>query len=201
MVFEFGEEMTQPQAVYTVVTNTTPVTVPQLFDAVGEEIVARWQTLGITDDKIQWQYGEECDALIPEFAPMLVYKAIAIATGKTSQTIRKAYATYKCYTKEQREKYNLVPYSVFAHARMLDNKESILDYYMEHQSTPDEIEEKYPVVANPEIESEFNRYGIDRIFYSIFREVFGLDVISKSQVIEHIKGIQRIIREANQVTK
>lgn len=189
--------MNQQKAVYTVVKNTTPFTVPQLFDAVGEEVVARWQTLGIADDKIQWQYGEECEALIPEFAPMLVYKALAIATGKTSQTIRKAYYTYKAYDAEIRKKYNLVPYSVFAHARMLDNKEAVLDYYMEHQSTPDEIEEKYPVVGSKELEQEFQSYGIDRIFYSIFREVFGLDVISKSQVIEHIKGIQRIIREAN----
>ena len=181
----------------TVVSDTTPVTVPQLFDAVGEEVVARWENLGNADDLIQWQYGEECEALIPEFAPMLVYKALAIATGKTSQTIRKAYYTYKAYDAETRQKYKTVPYSVFAHARMLDNKTAVLDYYMDHQSTPDEIEEKYPVVANPEIEKEFNRYGIDRIFYSIFREVFGLDVISKSQVIEHIKGIQRIIREAN----
>lgn len=181
-----------------VVKNTT-VTVPQLYQAVGEEVTARWEALGQTDDKIQWQYGKEADDLIPEFPAMTVYKAIAIKTGKTSQTIRKAYYTYKAYTNEQREKFHLAPYSVFAHARMVDDKEAVLQYYVDHQSTPDEIEEKYPIVDNKEIEAEFKRYNIDRIFYSVFREVFGLDVISKAQVIEHIKGIQNIIREANEV--
>lgn len=179
------------------VTNTTPVTVPQLYAAVGEEVVARWQTLGITDDKIQWQYGEECEMLIPEFSPMLVYKAIAIATGRTIQTIRKAYYTYKAYTKEQREKYNIVPYSVFAHARLTDEKEEVLKYYMEHQSTPDEIAEKFPIIENKELEAEFKGHGFDRLFYSVFREVFNYDVISKSEVLKHIKAIQDIIREAN----
>ena len=181
----------------TVVKTTTRVTVPQLYQAVGEERVARWQTLGIADDKIQWQYGAECEEIIPEFPAMLVYKAIAIATGKSSQTIRKAYATYKAYTKEQREKYNLVPYSVFAHARMTEDKEAVLDYYIEHQSTPDEIEEKFPIVDNKEIEADFKKTGVDRIFYSVYREIYGLDVISKSLAIEYIKKLQEIIREAN----
>lgn len=179
------------------VQNTTPQTVPQLLEAVGEKVVARWQTLGITDDKIQWQYGAECDALIPKYKPMLVYKAIAISTGKTTQTIRKAYYTYKAFDAATRQKYNIVPYAVFAHARMADDKLAILDYYMEHQSTPDEIEEKYPVGGDPEIEKEFKEVGIDRTFYSVFREIFGLDTITKSLIIEHIRKIQDLIREAN----
>ena len=180
-----------------VVENTTPQTVPQLIDAVGERTVARWQTLGLTDDKIQWQYGAECAALIPKYSPMLVYKAIAIHTGKTTQTIRKAYYTYKAFDEATREKYNLVPYAVFAHARLADDKEAILKYYMDHQSTPDEIAEKYPVTADPDIEKEFQEVGVDRTFYSIFREIFGLDTITKSLIIEHIKKIQELIREAN----
>ncbi len=182
-----------------VVKNTNPVTVPQLYQAVGEEVTARWEALGQTDDKIQWAYGKEADEIIPEFPAMTVYKAIAVKTGKTSQTIRKAYYTYKAYTDEQRERFHLAPYSVFAHARLTDNKEEVLQYYVDHQSTPDEIEEKYPVVDNKEIEAEFKRYNIDRIFYSVFREVYGLDVISKAQVVEYIKKIQQIINEANEV--
>lgn len=183
----------------TVVKNTTPerVTVPQLLLAVGEKVIARWEALGQTDDKIQWQYGAEADALIPEFPAMVVYKAIAIKTGRTSQTIRKAWYTYKAFTPELRERYNLVPYSVFAHARMKDNPEEILKYYVEHQSTPDEIEEKFPIVEDEDIETAFKSAGIDRIFYSVFREVYGYDPFLKARVMEYIKEIQTIIREAN----
>lgn len=183
----------------TVVKSTTPerVTVPQLLEVVGDKVIARWEALGQTDDKIQWQYGAEVDALVPEFPAMTVYKAIAIKTGRTSQTIRKAYYVYKAYPAELREKYNVVPYSVFVHARMTTDKEAVLKYYTEHQSTPDEIEEKFPIADNEEIENEFTRYGLDRIFYSVFREVFGLDPFLKSRVVELVKEIQDIIRSAN----
>lgn len=182
------------------VKNTTPerVTVPQLLLAVGEKVIARWEALGQTDDKIQWQYGAEADALVPEFPPMTVYKAIAIKTGRTAQTIRKAYYTYKAFTAEQREKYNLVPYAVFAHARLKDKPEEVLKYYVEHQSTPDEIEEKFPIIeGEEEVEAAFRVERLDRIFYSVFREAYGLPPFLKARVIEHIKDIQEIIREAN----
>lgn len=179
-------------------TNPAPVTIPQLYQAVGEKVIARWEALGQTDDKIQWQYGAEADALIPEFPAMTVYAAIAKKAGKTSQTIRKAYYVFRAYSKEQKEKYNLVPYSVFAHARKMDNREDVLKYYVDHQSTPDEIEEKYPDIEDAEIEEEFNRFGLDRIFYSVFREIWGLAPAQKSRVMELVKEIQDIIRKASQ---
>lgn len=182
------------------VKNTTPapVTVPQLYAAVGEKVTAKWEALGQTDDKIQWAYGAEADALIPEFPSMTVYAAIGKKAGKTSQTIRKAYYVFRAYSSSQREKYNLVPYSVFAHARKMDNREDVLKYYVDHQSTPDEIEEKYPDIEDADIEEEFTKFGFDRIFYSVFREVWGLDPFLKSRVMELVKEIQDIIKKANE---
>lgn len=179
-----------------VVKNTTPerLTVQQLLAVVGDKVIARWEALGQTDDKIQWQYGAEADAIIPEFPPMVVYKAIAIKTGRTSQTIRKAYYTYKAFTAAQREQYNLVPYSVFAHARMKDNPEEVLKYYVEHQSTPDEIEEKFPIVEDEEMEKAFKAAGLDRIFYSVFREMYGIDPFLKARIMDNIREIQDILR-------
>jgi hypothetical protein len=80
---------------------------------------------------------------------------------------------------------------------MTTDKEAVLKYYADYQSTPDEIEEKFPVSDNEEIENEFIRFGLDRIFYSVFREVFGLDPFLKSRVVELVKEIQEIIRGAN----
>lgn len=186
--------MTEPR----LVKNTTPsVTVPQLLEAVGEAVTARWETLGLTDDKIQWQYGKEADELIPEFPAMTVYKAIAIKTGKTSQTIRKAYYTYKAYTQATREKYHLVPYAVFAHARTQKDPLVVLEHYVNNQASMDEIEKVFPVVEDEAVEKEFQSFGLDRIFYGVFREVFGLSPFLKARVMEHIKEIQIIIREAN----
>jgi hypothetical protein len=85
----------------------TILTVPQVYELVGDDVVRRWERLGDMDSKIHWQYGAEADALISEGVPsMLVYKAIAIKVGKSSQVIRKAYYTYTAFTKETRAKYD-----------------------------------------------------------------------------------------------
>jgi len=93
--------MSQPAAAYVVDSNNPKhaVTVPALLELVGETTRAKWRAIGDMDSKIHWQYGAEADALISEGYPaMVVYKAIAIEAGKSSQTIRKAYYTFTSFT-------------------------------------------------------------------------------------------------------
>lgn len=171
-------------------------TVPQLFELVGEKTCARWEELGRLDSKIHWNYGIEADQLIAEgIHAMLVYKAIAIKAGKSSQTIRKAYYTYKAFTAEQREKYKLCPYSVFAHARTQKKPEVVLQYYLDNMASVDEVETVFPVIEDEEFEKEFSSKGYPRMFYGIYREAYGIDPFLRARIEEHLQGIAEILKQ------
>jgi len=173
-------------------------TVPQVFQLVGEEVCARWERLGEIDSKTHWAYGMEAEALIAENVPaMIAYKAIAIKAGKRSQTIRKAYYTYKAFNDEQRKKYDLCPYSVFQIARSQDEPEKVLQEYIDKQASVDEIEISYPEITNRELENEFKARGYPRIFYGIYREIFGIDPFLKARVLEHLQDINEILEQVN----
>ena len=176
----------------------TIATVPQVYELVGDDVVRRWERLGDMDSKIHWQYGAEADALISEGVPsMLVYKAIAIKVGKSSQVIRKAYYTYKAFTKEMRDKYELCPYSVFQIARTHEQPEAVLIDYIENNASVDEIEVKYPVVTDKDIEAEFTQRGYSRMFYGVYREIYFLDPFLKDRCEDCIREIEAILKEAN----
>ena len=174
-------------------------TVADVFQLVGDATCTRWEELGRLDSKIHWSYGAEAEQLIAENVPnMLVYKAIAIKAGKRSQTIRKAYYTYKAFSPEQREKYNLAPYSVFQHASTCKNPEKVLQHYIDNRASVDEIEFVFPPTSeNEALEKEFDQLGYSRIFYGVYREVWGLAPAIKKRIIGYINAIQRLINEAN----
>lgn len=174
-------------------------TVSDIYQAVGEEVTARWEALGQTDSKIHWAYGAEADALIPEFPAGVVYKAIAKKAGKSSQTIRKAYYTFLAFDAETRAKYDLCPYSIFQHARTQDKPIEVLDHYINNRSSVDEVETVYPEIEDKTLVDEIKKEGLDRgLFFGIFREIFGLDDFSRARVIEYLKEIQLIIKKANE---
>lgn len=183
------------------VQNTTlplVTTVPQVFALVGDEVCARWEALGQADSKIHWQYGAEAEALIAESIPaMLAYKAIAIKAGKRAVTIRQAYYTYIAFTDEQRAKYELCPYSVFRIARSQDDPEAVLKHYIDTRASVDEMEITYPENADKDIENEFQRRGYPRIFYGIYREIWGVGDFLKARAIELMNELSEIIKEAN----
>lgn len=174
-------------------------TVPALFDAVGEDVCNRWVAIGNTDNKVHWQYGLEAEALISEGARVgVVCKAIAIKAGRSSETVRKAYYTYTAFTAAERKQYDLCPYSVFQHARTQDEPLKVLQYYIDHQSSVDEIETVYPEIGT---DKEFDKYfaatKLPRIFYGIERELYGIDPIWKQEADEHIRQLAEIIERVN----
>jgi len=173
-------------------------TVPALLNAVGEETCNRWVALGQTDSKIHWAYGREVDALVSEGAKVgIVCKAIAVKAGKDSQTIRKAWYTFKSYTDEERKEYDLAPYSVFQQARTQENKIEVLKYYIENRASVDEILVKFPEVEDKEFDAYFKSTNLPRIFYSIERELWGIDPVWKQEADGHIKSLREIIEKFN----
>lgn len=174
-------------------------TVPALLEFVGETVQNRWVAIGQTDSKVHWQYGKEAEALISEGARVgVVCKAIAVKAGRSSQTIRKAYYTYTSFTAEERKQYDLCPYSIFQHARTQEKPLEVLQYYIDHQSSVDEIETVYPEIGE---DAEFDKYfastKLPRIFYGIERELYGINPIWKQEADEHIRQIIEIIEKAN----
>lgn len=173
-------------------------TVPEVFALVGDEVCAKWEKLGDMDSKIHWQYGMEAEALIAEgVRAMLVYKAIAIKAGKSSETIKRAYYTFCAFTAEQRKQYDLAPYSVFRHAAQCDDPESVLRHYIDNRTSVDEVETVYPLEGGKEIEAEFKALDYPRWAYGIFREIFGIDPAKKKKVLLYLAVIKRIIDEVN----
>ncbi len=174
-------------------------TVPALLEFVGETVQNRWVAIGQTDSKVHWQYGKEAEALISEGARVgVVCKAIAVKVGRSSETIRKAYYTYTAFTAAERKQYDLCPYSIFQHARTQEKPLEVLQYYIDHQSSVDEIETVYPEIGK---DAEFDKYfastKLPRIFYGIERELYGINPIWKQEADEHIRQIIEIIERAN----
>lgn len=156
------------------------------------EAVSRWEALGQADTNIHWAYGQEADALITHGVPaMLVYAAIGRKAGVKSQTIRKAYYTWKTFTDAQREQYHLVPYSVFRHARTCDNPEAVLEYYVnEGGVSVDEIEIVFP--ANEEAE-EFEKADYPRYLVGAWRRLVGLPATIRTQAEFHLREFARLV--------
>lgn len=175
-------------------------TVPALLAEVGEGTVARWVAIGQMDSKVHWQYGLEVEALVSEGARVgLVCKAIAKKAGKSFETIRKAYYTFIKFTAEDREKYNLCPYSIFQHAARQKDPYKVLQYYIDHAGpSVEEVEAVYPP---PSEDEEFEKYFEDskypRFFYRICREIWGIEPIWKQEAEEHIRALVEIIERAN----
>jgi len=188
--------MTQPALVETYHRVTT---VPQVFDLVGEEVCARWEKIGALESKAHWAYGGEAEQLIAEGIPaMLAYKAIAIKAGNSSQTIRKAYYTYKAFTAEQRAEFEIAPYSIFQHARTCKDPIKVLQYYKDNRTSLDEVEIVFPAVPeNEELEKEFQGKNLPRIFYGVYRELWGCDPFLRARADELIKELNEIIEQVN----
>ena len=141
--------------------------------------VKRWEALGQAESDIHWAYGREADALITAGVPaMLAYSAIGRKAGVTSQTIRKAYYTYKTFTNAQREEYCLVPYSVFRHARTCEDPEAVLKYYVEEGGpSVDEIEAVFQAGDDDEqAKPEYPRYTV-----GIWRRMIGLPAEARAR--------------------
>lgn len=180
--------------------NTQITTVPQVFALVGDDVIAKWERLGEIDSKTHWAYGAEAEALIAESVPaMLVYKAIAIKTGKRSETIRQAYYTFRAYTPAEREKYAAAPYSVFRHAKDTDDKIAVLEHYINNRASVDEVETVFPAreAEEADIEREFRALEMPRMFYGIYREIYGASPAVVKKVISYLRVLKRIIDEVN----
>lgn len=179
-----------------VVISTKISTVSEVYARVGEETIHRWETLGKMDSDIHWAYGQEAKDLIERYCvpSMLAYTAIGRKAGKSSQTIRKSFYTYKTFTDAQREQYHTAPYSVFAHARTCDDPEAVLQYYADERCGVDEIEAVFRQGDDIEFMNEFRRSKFPQYLVGAYRRLMGLPEQKR-------KEAERLLRRFIEVVK
>ena len=63
----------------------------------------------------------------------------------------------------------------------------------------DEIETVYPArnEEDAEADREFRAYDLPRMFFGIYREIYGVKPAIKNKVISYLKVINRIIKAVN----
>lgn len=177
-----------------VVVDSTNWTIGRIYSEFPEA-ASRWEALGQQDSDIHWAYGRESDALIQRGIPaMLVYSAIGRKAGKSAQTIRKSYYTYRTFTDAQREEYHLVPYSVFAHARSCENPEEVLEYYRDEGGCSiDEIEAVFPLTETDDEREQFKASAFPRYLYGAWRAMLGIK--RRADAEHHLREFQKIVEE------
>ena len=173
-------------------------TVPALLQIVGDDVQARWETLGQAAATPHRAYGREAAAPTGAGARVgILCHPTPIKAGKSFETIRKAYYTYKRFTDEQREQFHLCPYSIFQHASTTKRPVDVLQYYLDNRTSVEEIETVFPPMMD-DVQKAFVNSGYPRIFYGVYREIYGLDDVKKREAQEHIDALNKIIQEANQ---
>lgn len=179
-----------------VVVSTNEWTVSRVYQYVGEHTINRWVALGETDTKIHWAYGREANDLIDKGIPaMVVYLAIGRKAGKSSQTIRKSYYTFKTFTDAQREEFCHVPYSVFQHARTCDDPEAVLQYYTDEQNcTVDEVEAVFRQGEDVEFINEFKRSDFPQYLVGAYRRLMGLPEPKRERAKELMTELVEILK-------
>lgn len=179
-----------------IVVENTNWTINRVYDNFPDA-AKRWEALGQQDSNIHWMYGQECGLLITAGVPaMLAYAAIGRKAGKTSQTIRKSYYTYKTFSDEQREEFHLVPYSVFQHARSADNPDEVLQYYQDENGksgcSVDEIEAVFPLTETEEERDGFKNSDMPRYLYGAWRQMIGLNG-NRKQAEYHLNEFVKLV--------
>jgi len=176
-----------------------PWTIGKIYQFVGEDTLSRWEALGQTDSDIHWAYGMEANALVEQGIPsMLVYVAIGRKAGKSAETIRKSFYTWRAYTGAQREEYHLAPYSVFDHARMCEKPEEVLQYYIAEQCGFDEIKAAFRA---GEEEKEFPYSDFPRYLAGAYRQMLGWKTENRKRGEELLDEFEKLRKAENDNSK
>lgn len=178
------------------IVNTYHWTINAVYETFPEA-TAQWEAIGGEDSRIQWFYGKESNKLIKNGVPaMIAYSAIGRKAGVNSQTIRKAFYTWRAFDEATQEEYHLAPYAVFNHARRCDNPEKVLQYYVDENAKGgcgiDEIEAVFPL--DKEDDSEFEKTGLPRWAYGFIRQLAGMNK-NKEKAQEHFGEFMRLWKE------
>jgi len=138
------------------------------------------------------------DRVVMQVPSMLVYVAIGRKAGKSAETIRKSFYTWRAYTGAQREEYHLAPYSVFDHARMCEKPEEVLQYYIAEQCGFDEIKAAFRA---GEEEKEFPYSDFPRYLAGAYRQMLGWKTENRKRGEELLDEFEKLRKAENDNSK
>lgn len=167
--------------------------VARVFEAFPDA-VARWDALESVGSDFHWSLGREANYLVENGVPaMTAYAAIGRRTGVKSQTVRKAYYTWRAFPDSVREEYHTVPYSVFRHAARYENPEEVLEYYVaEGGVSVEEIEQVFRI---GEQDDEIEKPAFPRYVVGIVRRMLGLPPQKRQTAEALLRDLIALIEE------
>jgi hypothetical protein len=157
---------------------TAPVqkwTIRRIYESVPENELQELEASGQAVDNVQWYWGRIASEWISRGMPkMLVYAAIGKKVGRSAVTIAQCFYTYTTFTRTEMLYDERIPYSVYNHARQWSAPDEVLEYYITHACSVDEIEQVFRG-SEPDDEREaFGKTSLPRFLVGAWREARGL---------------------------
>lgn len=169
----------------------TDWTIDRIYQSVPEQELAELEASGQAVDNVHWLWGSKAaDWIARGFPSMSVYSAIAKKVGRSATTIRQCYYTYKTF-RDTLENYDeRIPYSVYNHARMWKDPDEVLNYYMTHRASVDEVEAVFRTDSDDE---PFVQTGLPRFLVGLWREMRGLPKAKYALALQKVNEILELI--------
>jgi hypothetical protein len=170
----------------------TDWTISRIYESIPEAELQELDASGDTVDNINWYWGRKAAEWIGRgFPSMLVYSAIGKRVGRGSSTIAQCYYTFKTFGNTETDER--VPYSVYNHARQWVTPDEVVNYYLDHQCSVDEVETVFRVTESAEDRETFKATGFPRFFVGVWREMVGLPQDKYNQAVELLKEVLSVI--------
>ena len=166
--------------------------VDRIYHSVGEDELLELEASGQAVDNVNWYWGRKAAEWIARGLPsMYVYSAIGKKVGRASVTIRQCYYTYKTFRDVELDER--VPYSVYNHARQWNDPEAVIDYYMTHVCSVDEIETVFRVSDTDDERETFAKTGLPTFLIGAWREMKGLTKQKYGEAIGYLNSFLEVV--------
>jgi len=167
-------------------------TIRRIYESVLDDELAKLDASGTAADNINWYWGSvAADWIGRGFPKTLVYSAIGTRVGRAASTIAQCYYTFLAFGRDEVDER--VPYSVYNHARQWSNPDEVIDYYLTHQCSVDEIETIFRISEPDEAREQFAQTGLPRMFIGVWREMIGLSAERRERAIALLKEVLEVI--------
>ena len=175
-------------------TMNLPWTVERVYQTMTEQELAELEASGQAVDNVHWYWGRVVAERISAGVPcMIAYAAIAKKVGRGKSTIAQCYYTWKTF--RDVEHNELVPYSVYNHARQWTEPDEVLTYYMEQRCSVDEVEAVFRISEEPAERETFAKTELPRYFVGAWREMVGLPKERYELALKKLHEFMEIVNE------
>lgn len=174
------------------VTASANWSVDRVYQSVGEDELLELEASGQAVDNVNWYWGRKAAEWIRRGLPaMYVYSAIGKKVGRSAVTIRQCYYTFKAFQGVEMDER--VPYSVYNHARQWTDPDAVVNYYITHNCSVDEIETVFRVTDTDDERETFAKTGLPVFLVGAWREMRGLTTQKYNEAIGYLNSFLEVV--------